>query len=76
MVDICLGCIFSGLTAMSTYFLTKELWNAGAGLFAACFIAIGKYSSSTGSWAVPGVLQALNTSMKRFFLAKHLIICW
>lgn len=34
-------CIFhSGLTAISTYFLTKELWSAGAGLFAACFIAI------------------------------------
>lgn len=31
---------FSGLTAISTYFLTKELWSAGAGLFAACFIAI------------------------------------
>jgi dolichyl-diphosphooligosaccharide--protein glycosyltransferase len=33
---------YSGLTALSTYFLTKELWNPGAGLFAACFIAIGK----------------------------------
>lgn len=31
---------FSGMTAISTYFLTKELWSAGAGLFAACFIAI------------------------------------
>lgn len=30
----------SGLTAISTYFLTKELWSPGAGLFAACFIAI------------------------------------
>ncbi|XP_046659156.1 dolichyl-diphosphooligosaccharide--protein glycosyltransferase subunit STT3B-like [Homalodisca vitripennis] len=30
----------SGLTAVSTYLLTKELWSAGAGLFAACFIAI------------------------------------
>ncbi|KAI1280466.1 Dolichyl-diphosphooligosaccharide--protein glycosyltransferase subunit STT3B [Halotydeus destructor] len=40
--DICvfLAPIFSGLTAIATYFLTKELWNAGAGLFAACFIAI------------------------------------
>uniref|UniRef100_A0A1B6E412 dolichyl-diphosphooligosaccharide--protein glycotransferase n=1 Tax=Clastoptera arizonana TaxID=38151 RepID=A0A1B6E412_9HEMI len=40
--DICvfLAPIFSGLTAISTYLLTKELWNAGAGLFAACFIAI------------------------------------
>lgn len=32
---------FSGLTAIATYFLTKELWNSRAGLFAACFIAIG-----------------------------------
>ena len=30
----------SGLTALATYFLTKELWSAGAGLLAACFIAI------------------------------------
>lgn len=29
------------MTAISTYFLTKELWNSRAGLFAACFIAIG-----------------------------------
>lgn len=41
--DICvfLAPIFSGLTALATYFLTKELWNEGAGLLAACFIAIG-----------------------------------
>lgn len=40
--DICvfLAPIFSGLTSISTYYLTKELWSAGAGLFAACFIAI------------------------------------
>lgn len=31
----------SGLTAIATYLLTKELWNDRAGLFAACFIAIG-----------------------------------
>jgi len=31
---------FSGLTALATYFLTKELWSSGAGLLAACFIAI------------------------------------
>jgi dolichyl-diphosphooligosaccharide--protein glycosyltransferase len=30
----------SGLTSISTYFLTKELWSSGAGLFAASFIAI------------------------------------
>merc|ERR1712158_30135 len=40
--DVCvfLAPLFSGLTAISTYFLTKELWSQGAGLFAACFIAI------------------------------------
>jgi dolichyl-diphosphooligosaccharide--protein glycosyltransferase len=35
---------FSGLTALATYFFTKEVWSQGAGLFAACFIAIGMYS--------------------------------
>jgi len=40
--DICvfLAPIFSGLTALATYFLTKELWSSGAGLLVACFIAI------------------------------------
>lgn len=40
--DICvfLAPLFSGLTAIATYFLTKELWSRGAGLFAAGFIAI------------------------------------
>ncbi|VDK66598.1 unnamed protein product, partial [Anisakis simplex] len=40
--DVCvfLAPTFSGLTAIATYFLTKELWTPGAGLFAACFIAI------------------------------------
>ncbi|EEC17161.1 oligosaccharyl transferase, putative, partial [Ixodes scapularis] len=40
--DICvfLAPVFSGLTALATYFLTKELWSDAAGLFAACFIAI------------------------------------
>lgn len=40
--DICvfLAPIFSGLTAIATYLLTKELWNDAAGLFAACFVAI------------------------------------
>merc|ERR1712158_260495 len=40
--DVCvfLAPLFSGLTAISTYFLTKELWSQGAGLFAACFITI------------------------------------
>lgn len=40
--DVCvfLAPIFSGLTAVSTFLLTRELWNQGAGLLAACFIAI------------------------------------
>ncbi|XP_065194399.1 dolichyl-diphosphooligosaccharide--protein glycosyltransferase subunit STT3B-like [Sycon ciliatum] len=40
--DVCvfLAPIFSGLTAIATYLLTKEVWNRGAGLLAACFIAI------------------------------------
>ena len=37
----------SGLTAIATYLLTKELWNDRAGLFAACFIAIGE---SVNKW--------------------------
>ena len=32
---------YSGLTSLAVYFFTKEVWSAGAGLFAACFIAIG-----------------------------------
>jgi len=32
--------VFSGLTAISTFLLTKQLWNQSAALFAACFIAI------------------------------------
>lgn len=41
--EICvfLAPFFSGLTAIATYLLTKELWSEGAGLFAAAFIAIG-----------------------------------
>ncbi|CAG0894342.1 unnamed protein product [Darwinula stevensoni] len=40
--EICvfLAPIFSGMTAIATYLLTKELWSNGAGLFAASFIAI------------------------------------
>lgn len=40
--EICvfLAPFFSGLTAIATYLLTKELWSQGAGLFAAAFIAI------------------------------------
>lgn len=40
--DVCvfLAPTFSGMTAIATYLLTRELWNSRAGLFAACFIAI------------------------------------
>ncbi|KAK4304278.1 hypothetical protein Pmani_023767 [Petrolisthes manimaculis] len=40
--EICvfLAPIFSGLTVIATYLLTKEVWSTGAGLLAACFIAM------------------------------------
>jgi len=40
--DVCVftAPLFSGLTALSTYLLTKELWSEGAGLFSAAFICI------------------------------------
>ncbi|CAI4232497.1 unnamed protein product [Auanema sp. JU1783] len=58
--DICvfLAPTFSGLTAIATYFLTKELWSVGAGLFAACFIAISPgYTSRSvaGSYDNEGI---------------------
>ncbi|KAM3724112.1 Dolichyl-diphosphooligosaccharide--protein glycosyltransferase subunit [Dirofilaria immitis] len=58
--DVCvfLAPIFSGLTAIATYFLTKELWTPGAGLFAACFIAISPgYTSRSvaGSYDNEGI---------------------
>ena len=45
--DICvfLAPVFSGMTALAVYFFTKEVWSQGAGLFAACFIAIGELVS-------------------------------
>ncbi|KAL4001849.1 Oligosaccharyl transferase STT3 subunit family protein [Acanthocheilonema viteae] len=58
--DVCvfLAPTFSGLTAIATYFLTKELWSPGAGLFAACFIAISPgYTSRSvaGSYDNEGI---------------------
>ncbi|VDN18239.1 unnamed protein product [Gongylonema pulchrum] len=47
-----------GLTAIATYLLTKELWSPGAGLFAACFIAISPgYTSRSvaGSYDNEGI---------------------
>lgn len=58
---------FSGLTAIATYFLTKELWSTGAGLFAACFIAIAPgYTSRSvaGSYDNEGIaIFALQASL-------------
>ncbi|CAD5214730.1 unnamed protein product [Bursaphelenchus okinawaensis] len=57
-VCVFLAPFFSGLTAIATYFLTKEVWSAGAGLFAACFIAIAPgYTSRSvaGSYDNEGI---------------------
>jgi len=69
--DICvfLAPIFSGLTAIATYLLTKEIWSSGAGLFAACFIAIvpGYISRSVaGSYDNEGI--AIFALMFTFYL--------
>ncbi|KAK2722097.1 dolichyl-diphosphooligosaccharide--protein glycosyltransferase subunit STT3B-like [Artemia franciscana] len=69
--DICvfLAPVFSGLTALATYFLTKELWSVGAGLLAACFIAIvpGYISRSVaGSYDNEGI--AIFALMFTYFL--------
>nr|CAB3266667.1 dolichyl-diphosphooligosaccharide--protein glycosyltransferase subunit STT3B-like [Phallusia mammillata] len=58
--DVCvfLAPVFSGFTSIATYFLTKELWDTGAALFAACFIAVvpGYISRSVaGSYDNEGV---------------------
>ncbi|CAL8103791.1 unnamed protein product [Calicophoron daubneyi] len=57
-VCVFLAPIFSGMTAVTTYYFTKEIWNKGAGLFAACFIAVapGYISrSSAGSYDNEGI---------------------
>ncbi|KAL4228662.1 Dolichyl-diphosphooligosaccharide--protein glycosyltransferase subunit stt3b [Mactra antiquata] len=69
--DICvfLAPIFSGMTAVSVYLFTKEIWSAGAGLFAACFIAIvpGYISRSVaGSYDNEGI--AIFALMFTYFL--------
>ncbi|XP_073695527.1 dolichyl-diphosphooligosaccharide--protein glycosyltransferase subunit STT3B-like [Garra rufa] len=40
--DVCvfLAPVFSALTAIATFLLTRELWTQGAGLLSACFMAI------------------------------------
>uniref|UniRef100_A0A0K2UIT8 dolichyl-diphosphooligosaccharide--protein glycotransferase n=2 Tax=Lepeophtheirus salmonis TaxID=72036 RepID=A0A0K2UIT8_LEPSM len=69
--DVCvfLAPLFSGLTAISTYLLTQELWSQGAGLFAACFISIvpGYISRSVaGSYDNEGI--AIFALMFTYFL--------
>lgn len=57
-VCVFLAPFFSGMTSVATYLFTKEVWNKGAGLFAACFIAIapGYISrSSAGSYDNEGI---------------------
>uniref|UniRef100_A0A672NKY6 Dolichyl-diphosphooligosaccharide--protein glycosyltransferase subunit STT3B n=1 Tax=Sinocyclocheilus grahami TaxID=75366 RepID=A0A672NKY6_SINGR len=40
--DVCvfLAPVFSALTAVATFLLTRELWSQGAGLLSACFMAV------------------------------------
>ncbi|XP_005095974.1 dolichyl-diphosphooligosaccharide--protein glycosyltransferase subunit STT3B [Aplysia californica] len=69
--DICvfLAPVFSGMTSMSVYLFTKEIWSPGAGLFAACFIAIvpGYISRSVaGSYDNEGI--AIFALMFTYFL--------
>ncbi|KHN82263.1 Dolichyl-diphosphooligosaccharide--protein glycosyltransferase subunit STT3 [Toxocara canis] len=69
--DVCvfLAPTFSGLTAIATYFLTKELWTPGAGLFAACFIAISPgYTSRSvaGSYDNEGIAIFALQGYRRF----------
>ncbi|TGZ66033.1 hypothetical protein CRM22_005569 [Opisthorchis felineus] len=57
-VCVFLAPFFSGMTAVATYFFTKEIWSRGAGLLAACFIAMapGYISrSSAGSYDNEGI---------------------
>ena len=55
--------VCSGLTAFATYLLTKEIWTPGAGLFAACFIAIGLSNILLTSWFKLTYIQLSISSM-------------
>jgi dolichyl-diphosphooligosaccharide--protein glycosyltransferase len=71
--EICvfLAPFFSGLTALATYLLTKELWSRRAGLFAAAFIAIAPgYSSRSvaGSYDNEGIYIDFRLWIKRIYL--------
>ncbi|KAK7877576.1 hypothetical protein WMY93_031708 [Mugilogobius chulae] len=65
--DVCvfLAPVFSGLTSISTFLLTRELWNQGAGLLAACFIAIvpGYISRSVAGSLITKALPSLHCSL-------------
>lgn len=67
----------SGLTAIATYLLTKEIWSSGAGLFAACFIAVvpGYISRSVaGSYDNEGI--AIFALMFTYFLwVSAVVLC-
>ncbi|KAL3835986.1 hypothetical protein ACJMK2_021445 [Sinanodonta woodiana] len=68
-VCVFLAPLFSGMTALAVYFFTTEIWSAGAGLFAACFIAIvpGYISRSVaGSYDNEGI--AIFALMFTYFL--------
>ena len=84
--EICvfLAPFFSGLTAIATYLLTKELWSRRAGLFAAAFIAIAPgYSSRSvaGSYDNEGmpfanVFFCLRFELYYFFkVSLSLLLC-
>jgi len=69
--DICvfLAPVFSGLTAITTFFLTRELWNTGAGLLAACFISIAPgYISRSVAGSYDNEAIAIFALMLTFFL--------
>uniref|UniRef100_A0A5K3EQ12 dolichyl-diphosphooligosaccharide--protein glycotransferase n=1 Tax=Mesocestoides corti TaxID=53468 RepID=A0A5K3EQ12_MESCO len=80
-VCVFLAPIFSGLTAIMGYLLTKEVWNDRAGLFAACFLAIvpGYISRSVaGSYDNEGI--AIFALLLTYFLWLRAVrtghLCW
>jgi len=66
-------CICSGLTAIATYLLTKELWDSGAALFAACFIAISecRIDFSYNSYFTHCISPATCYSVTQVILISH-----
>lgn len=70
--EICvfLAPFFSGLTAIATYLLTKELWSRRAGLFAAAFIAIAPGYSSR---SVAGSYDNEGIKIQNIYFVKQLL---